>query len=151
MVSAACGASPVDDPVAAHYAARPEAVPAWVRALPWSRVVSMADYPGAADERLAAAQRTLADQGGGVVFFPAGVYRFDHDIRYCSGRSAVAFCGDGVYGGISVTSGTTENISIHDNRYSGEGTRHIEVSDLSWVTGPNENLEPRLPAAPTKE
>ena len=70
---------PTDNPVATHYANTPEAVPAWTEALPWGKVVSIEDFEGSDDDRVAQAQAAAAEMGGGVVYFPAGTYRFcDH-------------------------------------------------------------------------
>lgn len=77
----AAGKAPADNPVAARYAGMPSAMPAWVAALPWERVVSVRDMPGATDaERVRAAQEAVMKQGGGVVFFPAGTYVFQEDL-----------------------------------------------------------------------
>lgn len=57
---------------------------AWTDSLPWKTVVDVATMPGQTPaEKLAAAQQQLT--AGGVVFFPAGVYRFDDHIRLKSG------------------------------------------------------------------
>lgn len=67
-------APPVDDP-AARYGL------AWTGALPWDRVVVVTNFAGASwDERFAAAQRAVAEQGGGVVYFPAGDYAFTNTL-----------------------------------------------------------------------
>ncbi len=61
---------------------------AWTSKLPWERVQDIAAIPGPAefwDERLEKAQEASVRQGGGVVFFPPGVYRFKDDIRLRSG------------------------------------------------------------------
>ena len=65
--------APTDDPLARYGQA-------WTGKLAWSRVVSIADVPGAnADERLRNAQAKLAGKGG-VVYFPAGVYAFQDNV-----------------------------------------------------------------------
>ncbi len=70
---------PTDNPVAAYYAKQPDAVPGWITALRWSNVVTIADFEGDDGTRLAKAQEALKRKGGGVVYFPAGTYRFrDH-------------------------------------------------------------------------
>lgn len=76
LVHPAFAASPSANPIREHYKDSPEAVPAWIDALPWERVVAME----APDDRLSALQRELADKGGGIIAFPGGSYRFDHDI-----------------------------------------------------------------------
>jgi hypothetical protein len=78
--STAANNGPSDNPVAKRYAENPSAVPAWVNELPWNRVVAIGNSQGQGDdERLAAAQQALAAKGGGVIYFPAGVYTFrDH-------------------------------------------------------------------------
>src|SRR4051794_32077258 len=77
--SAAAAAAPPTDNPAARYR-----LP-WTDDLRWKNVVNIADVAGdTADERLAEAQRRLAGKGG-VVFFPAGVYRFRDHIRLKDG------------------------------------------------------------------
>ena len=34
---------PADNPITAHYAKTPDAVPAWLNQLPWDRVISIAE------------------------------------------------------------------------------------------------------------
>lgn len=71
---------PTDDPVTAFYADRPDRVPEWVKRLPWDVVVDIRTFDGERDDqRLAAAQEAVVARGGGVIYFPPGVYRFsDH-------------------------------------------------------------------------
>lgn len=58
----------------------------WTAKLPWSRVVDITTVgSGAWEERLERAQAQLAEQGGGVVFFPAGEYRFTRTVRLRNG------------------------------------------------------------------
>ncbi|MCX8155539.1 MAG: glycoside hydrolase family 55 protein [Verrucomicrobiae bacterium] len=74
-------APPRDNPLAALNLA-------WTAKLPWDRVLDITTLPGEGefwDARLEAAQARLAPQGGGVIFFPAGEYRFASDIRLRSG------------------------------------------------------------------
>jgi hypothetical protein len=73
------GALPTDNPVARYGLA-------WTNEIRWNAVVSIHDFPGATvDRRLEAAQRALVERGGGVVFFPAGTYRFADHVRLPSG------------------------------------------------------------------
>jgi hypothetical protein len=61
---------------------------AWTGKLPWDRVQDVSALPGAGefwDERLEVAQEIAEKQGGGVVFFPPGVYRFKENIRLRNG------------------------------------------------------------------
>jgi hypothetical protein len=54
----------------------------WTGELKWREVVDVSSMPGdGADAKLAAAQQQLAAKGGGVVFFPAGEYRFKESIQ----------------------------------------------------------------------
>jgi hypothetical protein len=58
----------------------------WTDAIQWSQVIDISTVVGAdADAKLVAAQEKLAAQGGGVVFFPAGNYRFRDSIRLKDG------------------------------------------------------------------
>ena len=62
--------APTDDPTAALK------LP-WTGELKWAAVVDVTRFPGAtADEKLANAQAAVVMKGGGVVYFPAGEYRF---------------------------------------------------------------------------
>lgn len=61
---------------------------AWTDKLRWDFAVNITTVAGAGefwDERLEQAQRAVAAKGGGVVFFPAGTYRFAGDIPLQSG------------------------------------------------------------------
>lgn len=44
-------------------------------------------------------------------------------------------------GGIRVTAGAGENIAIEGNKFTGQGTRRLMVSDPSWVGDGNIKLE----------
>jgi hypothetical protein len=72
-----CGADaepPGDNPVARYELG-------WTDSLKWSNVVSIEDFAGATvEQRLDKAQQAVAEQGGGVVYFPAGVYRFSESV-----------------------------------------------------------------------
>ncbi|HOX02115.1 MAG TPA: hypothetical protein P5555_07105 [Candidatus Paceibacterota bacterium] len=60
----------------------------WTRKLRWDLVADITRMPGHGDfwdERLEQAQQRIGAQGGGVVFFPAGEYRFRGDIRLRDG------------------------------------------------------------------
>jgi hypothetical protein len=55
---------------------------AWTAEPAWARVVVVTNYAGASwDERFAAAQADLVAKGGGVVYFPPGVYAFTNTVR----------------------------------------------------------------------
>jgi hypothetical protein len=59
---------------------------AWTDSLQWAKVVDITQVPGKElTEKLAAAQASLAAKGGGVVYFPPGVYRFTESIKLKSG------------------------------------------------------------------
>lgn len=74
-----CDTAPTNNPVAGYGLA-------WTDDIKWRNVVSVADVSGDSPaERLAAAQAKVAGQGGGVVFFPAGEYRFDDHIEIKDG------------------------------------------------------------------
>ncbi len=58
----------------------------WTDQIKWNQVVNVKDMPGKSwEERLNKAQETLAKKGGGVIFFPAGVYRFQDSIHIQDG------------------------------------------------------------------
>lgn len=70
---------PADDPVARYGLA-------WTGALRWGTVVSIEDFPGPSLlARFEAAQAAVVARGGGVVYFPPGVYRFEDGIALASG------------------------------------------------------------------
>lgn len=72
-------APPTDNPAAAYKIA-------WVDALPWKNVASIADFPGdALPARIDVAQKALTAKGGGVLFFPAGTYAFTDHVRIGNG------------------------------------------------------------------
>ena len=61
---------------------------AWTSKLRWEVVVDISGVAGAGefwDERLEQAQQAVVAKGGGVVFFPAGTYRFRRDIQLRNG------------------------------------------------------------------
>lgn len=58
----------------------------WTSQIKWANVVDVAKQPGADwDEKFATAQMKLASSGGGVVWFPAGTYRFQDHLRLLDG------------------------------------------------------------------
>jgi hypothetical protein len=70
------GADPTDNPVATFYFG-PEGYPAWTDAINWSRVINMKTYPKGktAYDKWVQANKELSE-GGGVLYYPAGVYDF---------------------------------------------------------------------------
>ncbi|MFW6061218.1 MAG: hypothetical protein ACOC93_00265 [Planctomycetota bacterium] len=87
--------APTDDPVASF---RPNAddnrtelavdvvEPDWVADLPWNRTVNIEEQPGQTDaERFRAGQAELRRRGGGVLYFPPGIYTFEEDIEIAEG------------------------------------------------------------------
>lgn len=74
-------APPADNPLAALKLA-------WTARLPWDRTLDITTMAGEGefwDARLEAAQARLVHQGGGVIYFPPGEYRFQEDIRLRNG------------------------------------------------------------------
>lgn len=79
LMAVHASALPADDPAAGLK------LP-WTSSLKWAKVVDISTAPGAdADAKLAAVQKDLAAQGGGVVYFPPGEYRFKDSIRLLDG------------------------------------------------------------------
>ncbi len=72
--------APTDNPVRTFYADEPDKVPDWTDEFPWDNVVSVDEFGGTDAERFEKAQAEVVAAGGGVVYFPAGVYRFDDDL-----------------------------------------------------------------------
>lgn len=73
-----CAAQPMTNPVAEHYLAEGAGYPAWTDRIEWQRVVDMSAYPhGATDfERFEHARDALHAFGGGVLYYPPGIYDF---------------------------------------------------------------------------
>ena len=58
----------------------------WTDRIRWSNVVCIEDFTAATiEERFAAAQNAIAQQGGGVVYFPPGVYKFIRSVYLRNG------------------------------------------------------------------
>jgi hypothetical protein len=75
----AVAATPSEDPTASYKLS-------WTANLAWPKAIDITTVEGAdADAKLAVAQAKLAGQGGGVVFFPAGEYRFKNSIKLKDG------------------------------------------------------------------
>lgn len=69
---------PTDNPVAAHYSGD-AGYPAWTDHINWDQVIDMSTYgnPGDSEfEKFEAARDELHATGGGVLYYPAGVYDF---------------------------------------------------------------------------
>lgn len=83
----ACGsahgnAGPQDSPTATLYG---NGSYTWAETMvPWQCVFNIIDYPGKPDVAFAAAQGAAVAAGGGVVFFPAGVYAFANNVALAS-------------------------------------------------------------------
>lgn len=70
---------PVDNPVSRYNLS-------WTGDIKWSNVVSIEDFAGNSPQaKIQAAQNAVAAQGGGVVYFPPGLYRFTDNITLKSG------------------------------------------------------------------
>lgn len=68
---------PTDNAVASYYTG-PEGYPAWTGQIRWSNVIDMSQYPHGHSnfERFENARDELAAKGGGVLYYPGGVYDF---------------------------------------------------------------------------
>lgn len=77
MATLSSAATPTDNPVAAYYDG-PEGYPAWTDMIRWSNVIDMSRYEKGATqfEKFENARDELAAEGGGVLYYPAGVYDF---------------------------------------------------------------------------
>ncbi len=79
LSSAYCAvwSQPVDNPVAAYYSGD-EGYPAWTDAIRWNNTLNMAAYTNGANdfEKFENARDQLHNQGGGVLYYPAGTYDF---------------------------------------------------------------------------
>jgi hypothetical protein len=79
VAETACAAVPLDNPVAGYGLD-------WTKRIPWNKVVSIADVEGAnVAERIQKAQAMLTANGGGVVYFPAGVYEISDHVAVADG------------------------------------------------------------------
>jgi len=69
----------------------------WTDEIRWAQVVCIEDFKGGTPaEKLNAAQAALAGKGGGVVYFPAGEYKFADSITILSGVVLRGAAPDGV-------------------------------------------------------
>src|SRR4051794_3290654 len=76
---ALAGGASTDDPLAGLKLG-------WTGQLRWANVVDVPRGPGStADEKLTNAQALVAAKGGGVVYFPAGEYRFKESVKLLDG------------------------------------------------------------------
>ena len=76
---AAAGANtPADNPLSTFYDAD-HGYPAWSDRIRWDRVIDMSRYAKGATafEKFENARDELAEAGGGILYYPAGVYRFE--------------------------------------------------------------------------
>ncbi|MGC9504559.1 glycosyl hydrolase family 28-related protein [Baaleninema sp.] len=72
-----------DNPIAAAYGN--SAYP-WTNEIRWQCVYNIEDFPGnSLDERFRDARDAASNNGGGVVYFPAGTYRFSEDLELADG------------------------------------------------------------------
>ncbi len=79
FVRIAAADPPTDNPTASYKLA-------WTGHIRWNQAVNIDDFAGSSlEQRLEKAQTALAAKGGGVVFFPAGEYRFSQSIRLHNG------------------------------------------------------------------
>jgi hypothetical protein len=74
---ACVAAPPTDNPVAAFYGSN-AGYPAWTARIRWENVIDMSSYDRGRTnfERFENARDQLARQGGGVLYYPGGVYDF---------------------------------------------------------------------------
>ncbi|WP_017662387.1 glycosyl hydrolase family 28-related protein [Baaleninema simplex] len=81
-----CGTSTpgeTENPIAAAYGN--SAYP-WTNEIRWQCVYNIEDFPGnSLDERFRVARDTASNNGGGVVYFPAGTYRFSENLELADG------------------------------------------------------------------
>ncbi|MCC5841806.1 MAG: immunoglobulin domain-containing protein [Opitutales bacterium] len=75
--TASMAAVPTDNPVAAHYG--PGGYALWTHDIQWDNVIDMSTYTNGANdfERFENARDELHALGGGVLYYPAGVYEFE--------------------------------------------------------------------------
>jgi hypothetical protein len=72
------GISPTDNPVASHYSGD-AGYPAWTDHIRWDQVIDMSTYGNPGDSeftKFEAARDELHAMGGGVLYYPAGIYDF---------------------------------------------------------------------------
>jgi hypothetical protein len=111
------GAPPTNDPVAARYGA--EAHP-WTAALAWNRVFPVSAEAGDEDARVVAAIARASAAGGGVVYFPPGLYRLRNSLTLPAG---VVLRGDAPTGDARTGFGPfPARLEFPAYRFSAEGT-----------------------------
>ena len=82
--SAVCGSGsggPTDNPIELAYPGEY----GWTSNINWECVYNVDDYPGNATQKFNAAQTDAYNDGGGIVYFPAGSYTFADDLLVKSG------------------------------------------------------------------
>ena len=81
-----CGSvsgGPGDNPIATHYGADTYS---WTNKIKWNCVYNIQDFPGdKINQRFNAARDVATANGGGVVYFPAGIYNFTDSIELKDG------------------------------------------------------------------
>jgi len=86
MSSNGCGSTsggPTDNPITTKYG---DSVYSWTQEIKWNCVYNIKDFPGSAvDDQFIAARDTAAKNGGGVVYFPGGIYNFKEGIKLKNG------------------------------------------------------------------
>ncbi len=77
LTAALWAAVPTDNAVATYYHST-EGYPAWTDAIKWDNVIDMSAYANGATNfaKFESARDELAAKGGGVLYYPAGVYDF---------------------------------------------------------------------------
>jgi len=79
LAGAASGQLPKNNPVV-KYSLK------WTDEIKWSNVVNITDFQGNTfEERFQKAQAVVADKGGGIVYFPSGIYEFRQSLRLKDG------------------------------------------------------------------
>jgi hypothetical protein len=127
-----------NNPIADFYG---NSVYAWVNQIRWNCVYNIKDFSGnTLIEQFNAARDAAANQGGGVVYFPTGIYEFSESIYL---KDGVVLRGDPP----AIQNAKDGNYSLpsklifpeYKPQFSGDGTPNITAFKKIYTTNPNQD------------
>ncbi|MCT7949045.1 glycoside hydrolase family 55 protein [Ancylothrix sp. C2] len=139
QISQNCGsksAGPTDNPIAGYYGNTPYA---WTNQIKWNCVYNIKDFPaGSTIESFNAARDAAEKNGGGVVYFPPGIYNFSDNIYL---KNGVVLRGDAA----NVKEAKAENYNLpsqlifpkYEPNLTGAGTPNNTAFKKIYTTNPN--------------
>ncbi|MBD3243239.1 MAG: hypothetical protein GF331_21800 [Chitinivibrionales bacterium] len=145
-LAAVAVAAPTDNPLASYYGPD-NGYPTWTDEIRWSTVVDMSRYDnGATDfERFENARDSIHALGGGVLYYPTGVYTFDGpqldapDGRGLMLKTGVVIRGDAPGADKDASDGTlelgTQFVFVGTDRAEGVTPRHWSLVGITPAAG----------------